>query len=68
MNIGRCSVMNAKLWRIFQGLPLALDQGYRKVIMESDSMAVVSAIINKDKTLNGNCVLICNLKKLLQRE
>ena len=68
MNIGTCSVMNAELWGIFQGLPLALDQGYRKVIMESDSMAAVSAIINNDRTPNGNCALICNLKKLLQRE
>ena len=28
MNIGKCSVMNAELWGIFQGLSLAWDQGY----------------------------------------
>ena len=68
MNIGRCSVMNAKLWGIFQGRSLAWDQGYIRVIMEFDSMAAVSAIVNNDRTLNGNYALIYNVRKLFQRK
>ena len=68
MNIGRCSVMNAKLWGIFQGRSLAWDQGYMRVIMEYDNMAVVTAIVNNDRTPNGNYALVCNVRKLLQRD
>ena len=47
---------------------LAWDQGYRRLIMEADSMADVSSIVNNDRIPNGNYALICNVRKLLQRE
>ena len=36
--------------------------------MESDSMTDVNAIVNNDRTPNGNYALICNVRKLLQRK
>ena len=54
------TIMVIELWGNLPRTVLAWDQGYRRVIMESDSMATVSAIVNNNRSLNGNYALICN--------
>lgn len=36
-NLGSCSTMQAKFWGLLQGLELARVEGYKKVIIETNS-------------------------------
>ncbi|KAJ8763628.1 hypothetical protein K2173_003100 [Erythroxylum novogranatense] len=46
-NIGICSVISAELWGILQGLQLVWNDGYRNVVVESDSNLAVNALTGK---------------------
>lgn len=41
-NIGVCMAIEAKLWGVYYGLSMAWDNGFRKVILEVDSVMVVN--------------------------
>ena len=43
-HIGNCSAYKAKLWGILLGLKVAWNYGIRKLILESDSMAIVTIL------------------------
>ncbi|KAK7282403.1 hypothetical protein RIF29_11134 [Crotalaria pallida] len=38
--LGRCSITHAELWAVWHGVYLALDRGFRKVIIETDSQTL----------------------------
>ena len=44
LQLGRDHILNAELYAILTGLKLAWSQGYRKVIVESDSLLAVNKI------------------------
>lgn len=46
-NLGSCSVPKAEVWVVLQGLELAWKQGFRKVVIETDSKLVHDLIISK---------------------
>ncbi|KAK4270818.1 hypothetical protein QN277_019587 [Acacia crassicarpa] len=43
-NIGVCSVTDAEEWAIFEGMRLAWELGFRKAIVESDSLELIARI------------------------
>ncbi|MFQ6670886.1 hypothetical protein Gotur_035609 [Gossypium turneri] len=43
-NIGRCSVLNAKLWGALEGLQLAWNLGLKRVAFEMDSTVAIHLI------------------------
>ena len=56
---GSCSIFEVELWGILEGLKLVCDLGFRKIIVESDSLSVVM-VINGAKD-GGN-----NMKNIIQ--
>ena len=54
-----CSIFEVELWGILEGLKLVCDLGFRKIIVESDSLSVVM-VINGAKD-GGN-----NMKNIIQ--
>ncbi|MBA0800863.1 hypothetical protein Gohar_011275, partial [Gossypium harknessii] len=66
-HLGQCSVFNAELWGILDGLMLLQKQGYKKVVIQSDNLQVVKAI--QDNLLeDSNLVLIKRIQQVLQHE
>ncbi|XVF40762.1 hypothetical protein PTKIN_Ptkin01aG0141200 [Pterospermum kingtungense] len=57
--IGSCNAVEAELWAVYQGLRLAWIEGFRKVILESDSAMVV-------RWMNEGDVSNLTLRNLLQ--
>ncbi|KAK2649549.1 hypothetical protein Ddye_017038 [Dipteronia dyeriana] len=51
LNKGVWSVLEAELWGLFKGLTIAWNAGYRKIIVEADSLAVVN-LLSKDIHVN----------------
>ncbi|MBA0831051.1 hypothetical protein Goarm_015541, partial [Gossypium armourianum] len=43
--LGKCSIFNAELWGILEGLRLIQRRGHNEVIIQSDSLEVVKAIL-----------------------
>lgn len=58
-HLGKCSVIEAKLWSILDGLLLLQKQGYDNIIIQSDNLKVVEALC-------GNQVV--GLRKQMARE
>lgn len=48
-NLGSCAVLKAELWGVLQGLKLAWVLGFRKVLVETDSLLVKNLIGKKLK-------------------
>ncbi|KAK9039567.1 hypothetical protein V6N11_014764 [Hibiscus sabdariffa] len=48
-NIGRCSVVNAELWAVHDGLIHAWRLGFRSLVLESDNMEVVKLLQSRTK-------------------
>ncbi|MBA0721516.1 hypothetical protein Golax_009051, partial [Gossypium laxum] len=42
--VGICSILNAELWTILEGLGIALDRGFDSMIILSDSLETIQAI------------------------
>lgn len=57
--LGRCSIFKAELWGILEGLKLAWDLGFRKIIAELDSLSAVMMINGVED--GGN-----NMKSIIQ--
>ena len=45
-NLGRCPISMAEIWGYFHALNLAWKMGYRKVVLELDSIAAIQLIHN----------------------
>ncbi|KAK8476512.1 hypothetical protein V6N11_074061 [Hibiscus sabdariffa] len=65
--VGRCSVLLADLWAIYDGLNLAWDVGFRRVDVDSDNMEAV-CIINRMSPTFGRSALVQSIWSLIQRD
>ncbi|KAL4390615.1 hypothetical protein AHAS_Ahas03G0162800 [Arachis hypogaea] len=43
-NLGSYSIMHVELWGIIKGLQIAIDNGYNRIVIESDSMMAINFI------------------------
>ncbi|KAF2289906.1 hypothetical protein GH714_039118 [Hevea brasiliensis] len=65
---GISSVLGAELWSMYEGLRLAYDIGYRKVILECDNLTAVNTILGVS---NNQCILRClvdSIRSLLLKD
>ncbi|KAJ9159056.1 hypothetical protein P3X46_024587 [Hevea brasiliensis] len=65
---GISSILGAELWSMYEGLKLAYDRGYRKVILECDNLTVVNTILGVS---NNQCILRClvdSIRSLLLKD
>ncbi|MBA0769493.1 hypothetical protein Gotri_018218 [Gossypium trilobum] len=46
-SLGRCSVLEAELWQILDGLDLLWKHGYRNIVVESNNAAAVKLLMNE---------------------
>lgn len=58
----------AELWVALIGLQLAWDNGYRKIILETDTKAMMQLLTNHSKARGINGVLLEKCKDLINRE
>ncbi|WCJ31853.1 Polynucleotidyl transferase ribonuclease H-like superfamily protein [Euphorbia peplus] len=65
--IGRCSVVKAKLWGIYDGLILAWNLGFIKVQVEVDSLLCVDLLHRQSTLSNDLLTLIVGIRTLQQR-
>nr|WMB96843.1 reverse transcriptase [Solanum melongena]WMB97160.1 reverse transcriptase [Solanum aethiopicum] len=65
--LGWGPITKAELYAIYSGLSLAWSQGYRKVILESDSLVAVSKILQPLKDSDPLFSIIHACKELLHR-
>ncbi|MBA0781832.1 hypothetical protein Gotri_002715, partial [Gossypium trilobum] len=63
----KCSIFNAKLWGILEGLRLIQQRGHDEVIIQSDSFEVVKAILESTST-EANSALIRHMQSILFQE
>ncbi|CAN1122346.1 Putative ribonuclease H protein At1g65750 [Linum perenne] len=64
-NLGRCSIMRAELRAAEIGLMIASDMGYKKVHLQLDSLAAVTAILEnleEDSRHGRTLEAICELR------
>lgn len=62
-----CGVLEAELWGIYHGLKKSWEMGYRKVIMESDSISAVRNV-NGNETTGGPCKNLVHKCRTLMRQ
>ncbi|OMP08004.1 Zinc finger, FYVE/PHD-type [Corchorus olitorius] len=65
LKIGVCSSLTTDLWALYEGLKLSWDKGCRKVVVESDSVAVVECLKKPLCLLDSNRALIQSCRDLL---
>ncbi|KAJ8767159.1 hypothetical protein K2173_013556 [Erythroxylum novogranatense] len=65
-NLGICSVTNAELWGLLDGLQIAWSLGINKVEVESDNMSVIQWLNNHNQESTDNA-LICSIRELMSR-
>ncbi|KAH1089485.1 hypothetical protein J1N35_016742 [Gossypium stocksii] len=56
-SIGTCSIVEAERWRVLEGLQQAWDIGARKVLLETDSLMVVS-LLKSQQGMYGDNTLV----------
>ncbi|KAK9046567.1 hypothetical protein V6N11_052453 [Hibiscus sabdariffa] len=65
--IGRCPVLLAEMWAIYEGLLHAWSLGYRKVELESDSLEATHIIKRESESLNKSA-LVASIRKMLNKD
>ncbi|KAK9024491.1 hypothetical protein V6N11_004651 [Hibiscus sabdariffa] len=65
--VGRCSVLLAELWAIYDGLRLAWETGFRQVVVDSDNMEAVS-IVNRSSLVLARSALVQSIWILMQQD
>ncbi|MBA0873333.1 hypothetical protein Goshw_000925, partial [Gossypium schwendimanii] len=65
--LGKCSIFDAELWGILEGLKLIQRGGYDKMIIQSDSLEVVKAI-QRSFFNSSNSALIRRIQRILSQE
>ncbi|KAK8597906.1 hypothetical protein V6N13_095300 [Hibiscus sabdariffa] len=66
MFIGFCEVFGAELWGVWSGLQMAWAKGFRRIIIEVDSLDVVR-VLQEDRRQGHICTLILHIQMLLRR-
>ena len=68
LNIGVGSVIEAELWGLYEGLKMAWNSGFRKVLIESDSLSSVQLICSDIRHNHPLYGLIQSCKNLVAAE
>lgn len=66
-SLGRCSVLEAELWQILDGLDLLWKHGYRNIVVESNNAAAVRLLMNEGNTRQGIAVAH-RIRSILDRQ
>lgn len=64
-NIGCCSIINAEMWGVLDGLHLAWNLGIEKLVLEMDSIEAIQ-LIQTNSTEQHHSVVLRAIKGLLQ--
>ncbi|CAN1798779.1 Putative ribonuclease H protein At1g65750 [Linum perenne] len=67
MNLGFCSITRAELRGAIQGLQLAWEAGFKKVILRLDSQAAISILTNEDSTEHQHGLEVITFRELNAR-
>ena len=67
MSIGKETITGAELKGIHQGLYLAWELGFRKIIVETDSTAALNLIESSDDSPYTHTKVVREIKNLLRR-
>ncbi|KAE8684046.1 hypothetical protein F3Y22_tig00111157pilonHSYRG00040 [Hibiscus syriacus] len=54
---GCCSVLNAELWGLLDGLRLAWDYGIRRILIEMDNVEAIKLITNPSPSNNSTILM-----------
>ncbi|KAH1038684.1 hypothetical protein J1N35_040427 [Gossypium stocksii] len=65
--LGKCSVFDAELWGLLDGVKLVWRGGYNQVVISSDCLEIVEAIIGSSST-SSNSALIRRIHNILSQE
>ncbi|XVF08934.1 hypothetical protein REPUB_Repub07fG0047500 [Reevesia pubescens] len=68
LNLGIYDCLQTNLWALFLGIKFTWDRGYRKVLVESDSITAVEFLKKAPSQPNSNRVLIERCIELLSRK
>lgn len=68
MNIGCCSIIEAELWDLFQGLSSVWNGGIRRLQVEVDSACVVHMIQKHLHQVNSHYQVVTGIKTMLAKE
>ncbi|XVE95435.1 hypothetical protein REPUB_Repub02eG0096900 [Reevesia pubescens] len=66
--IGISSILTAELWAILHGLQICWEKGYRRVLLESDSLEAIQKLNGQISAFDPNHHLIKTIKELHQRD
>ncbi|KAK5834445.1 hypothetical protein PVK06_018323 [Gossypium arboreum] len=55
--LGNCTILEAELWGILDGLNLILDRSFRKFLIQTDSIEVVNAILEDSPELSRSALV-----------
>lgn len=67
-NIEKANLNIAELLALFFGLKLAWRKGYRRIILELDSVTAVNLILGNEVSNEGDRVIVDSCKELLSRQ
>ncbi|KAH9720544.1 proline transporter 2 [Citrus sinensis] len=68
MNLGSCSIMEAQLWGLYQGLKIAWERGFRLLQVEVDNLGVTQLLNSSEANRSGISSLLWGIKDLLNRD
>ena len=68
MNLGSCSIMEAELWGLYQGLKIAWERGFRLLQVEVDNLGVTQLLNSSEANRSGISSLLWGIKDLLNRD
>lgn len=62
--LGNCSILQAELWAVFYGLKLGVDRGFRRIIVETDSLTARNLIVKGCPTHHPCYNMIMHIRNL----
>jgi ribonuclease HI len=68
INAGICTSVRAELWTVITGLELAWSLGFRKIILESNSLVVVGLLLKQSVKADANFALVNRAREALSRD
>lgn len=67
-NLGIASVVEAEIWGVYYGLNLAWMEGYRRIVVSSDSKTTLHLLQNNIQLCHPLTPLIMNCRSLMSRD
>ncbi|MBA0742372.1 hypothetical protein Gogos_015437 [Gossypium gossypioides] len=64
--LGNCTVLEAELWGILDGLNLILDRRFENILIKTDSLESLNAIM-EDTSGNSNSAIVRRIHQTLKR-